>query len=91
MQKWSAKVVGKGRQLGNTEVEKLDLKSLTCEQALFHVAKIMTKVKDEGRHYELEINWITEANGYIHEVVSKEKVDKAEADAAKAIEDEDED
>merc|ERR1712224_731872 len=68
VEKWFGKAFGKGRQLANTEIEKLDLKTLTCEQALFHVAKIFKRVHDEATPYEIEVNWIREENGYVHEI-----------------------
>lgn len=86
--KWFGKAFGKGRQLANTEIEKLDLKTLTCEQALFHIAKVMQKVHDETTPFEIEVNWIREENGFIHEVVSKELVDEARRQATVAIEEE---
>merc|ERR1711920_286016 len=82
VQKWFGKAFGKGRQLANTEIEKLDLKQLTCEQALFHIAKIMSKVHDESTPFEVEANWIREANGYVHEIVPKNMVDEARRQAA---------
>lgn len=91
VQKWFGKALGKGRQLANTEIEKLDLKTLTCKEALFHCAKILHKVHDESREFELEINWICADSKYEHQIVPKNLVDAAEEQAKKAIEDEDDD
>lgn len=88
VQKWFGKAFGKGRQLANTEIEKLDLKTLTCEQALFHVAKVFTKIHDESTPFEIEVNWIREQNGFVHEVVPKGLVDNAREKAKAAIEEE---
>jgi len=89
--KWKGKAVGKGRQLANTEIEKLDLDNLTCREALFHVARILNKVHDEQKPFELEINWICKETGYTHAVVAPELIKEAEEQAKKALEDEDED
>jgi len=91
VQKWFGRALGKGRQTGNTEIEKLNLKTLTCKEALFHVAKILHKCHDETKPFELEVTWLTEANNYVHEFVSKDLLDKAEEEAKKAMEDEDDD
>lgn len=87
--KWFGKAFGKGRQLANTEIEKLDLKTLTCEQSLFHIAKIFTKLHDEQTPFEMEVNWIRSANGYVHEVVSQDVLENARTQATAAIEEED--
>lgn len=88
VQKWYGKALGKGRQLANTEIEKLDLKSLTCEEALFHVSKILLKGNEENKETEIEINWICEKSGWEHAVVPKDKVDAAQERAKKAIDEE---
>lgn len=89
VQKWFGKALGKGRQLANTEIEKLDLSTLTCKEALFHCAKILHKVHDEQKEFELEMNWICEATGYTHGIVPQDLVDQANKDAKQAIDDED--
>lgn len=89
VQKWFGKAFGKGRQLANTEIEKLDLRTLTCEQALFHIAKILQKVHDESTPFEIEVNWIREADGYTHQIVPNNKVEEARNQAKAAIEEED--
>jgi len=88
--KWFARAVGKGKQLGNTELEKLDLANLTCQDALFHCAKILHKVHDAQKAFELEINWICESSKYQCAVIPKDVLDATEAQAKKSIEDEDE-
>lgn len=91
VQKWSGRASGKGRQLANTEIEKLDLKNMTCQEALFHCAKILHKVYDETRAFELELSWICEGSKWEYEIVSKQATDTAEQQAKDAIEKEDDD
>eukprot|EP00891_Asterochloris_glomerata_P004683 jgi/Astpho2/4683/Aster-00244 len=50
--------VGKGRQGAKTDVERLDLKNITCRQAVKEVAKILHTVHDEEKPFELELAWI---------------------------------
>lgn len=66
------------------------MKSLTCEQALFHVAKIFAKVHDETTPYDVEVNWIRKANGFVHETVSADTISEARKKASDAMEAEDE-
>lgn len=91
VQKYTGKALGKGRQLANTEIEKLDLAGLSCQDALFHVARILHKVHDEQKPFELEVNWICQSSGWEHQIVPQELIDAAEERAKKALEDEDED
>lgn len=91
VQKWMGRALGKGRQLANTELEKLDLSNLTCKDALFHAARILNKCHDESKKIELEMNWITAENNYVHAVVPQAQIKEADEKAKKALEDEDED
>ncbi|CAD7975102.1 unnamed protein product [Amoebophrya sp. A25] len=93
VQKWFGKAVGKGRQLANTEIEKLDLKTLTVKESLFHIARIFHKEHSTGdsKTFEIEVNWICEESGWEHGIVPAALIAEAEAKAKKAIEDEDED
>eukprot|EP00397_Hematodinium_sp_SG-2012_P041034 GEMP01045102.1.p1 GENE.GEMP01045102.1~~GEMP01045102.1.p1 ORF type:complete len:252 (+),score=56.14 GEMP01045102.1:46-801(+) len=90
--KYFGKALGKGKQLANTEVEKLKLSELTCKEVLFYLAKIMHKVHDEkDKDFELECSWITDATNYQFELIPRDVVQKAQEEAKKAIEEEDED
>lgn len=91
VQKWFGKALGKGRQLANTEIEKLDLKTLTCKEALFHCAKILNKVHDEQKEFELEVNWICADSNWEHAIVPEALINEATEKAKKAIDEEDED
>ena len=52
----------------SSEIEKRDFKTLTCKEALFHVAKMLHKSHemDSEKHYELELSWITEGTNFVH-------------------------
>eukprot|EP00395_MALV-II_sp_L67-2_P000434 gene433-94_t len=89
--KWFGKALGKGRQLANTEIEKLDLANLTCKESLFHVCRILHKCADEGKTFELEVNWISSETNYEHQIVPAELLAEAEERAKRALEDEDDD
>lgn len=90
--KYFGKALGKGKQLANTEIEKLKAEDMTCQEVLFYVAKIMYKVHDEkDKDFELECSWITDATNYEFQMVPRQLVQKAQDDAKKAIAEEDED
>lgn len=91
VQKWAARALGKGRQLANTELEKLNLETLTCKEALYHASRILHKCHDESKKIELEMNWICKDSGYQHEIVPRALVGEAEEKAKKALEEEDDD
>lgn len=71
---------GKGRQLAKTEIEKLDLDNMTCEEALKHVALIIHKVHDDAKDkdFELEMSWICPQSKNRHQSVPKDVLQEAE-------------
>lgn len=89
VQKWFGKAFGKGRQLANTEIEKLDLKTLTCEQSLYHIARIFSQIHDEQTPFEIEVNWIRKQNDFVHEIVPQERLEEARSQAVAALAEED--
>ncbi|PWY97125.1 N-terminal nucleophile aminohydrolase [Testicularia cyperi] len=85
--------VGKGRQLAKTEIEKLDLDTLTMNQAVDEAAKIIFKVHDDAKDkdFELEISWCgPESNGR-HTLVPEDLRKEAIRKAKEALDDEMED
>jgi 20S proteasome subunit alpha 7 len=85
--------VGKGRQLAKTEIEKLDLETLTMNQAVDEATKIIFKVHDDAKDkdLELEISWVgPESNGR-HTLVPEDLKKEAIRKAKEALDDEMED
>ncbi|GMI61162.1 hypothetical protein ScalyP_jg8729 [Parmales sp. scaly parma] len=85
---------GKGRQGAKTEIEKLDLTKLTCAEGVKTVAKIIHTLHEEGKDkpFELEMGWLTEANGWEFVQVPKETIaasEKLAKDEIAAMEEED--
>merc|ERR1712087_207348 len=93
--KYSGTAVGKGKQAAKTEIEKILANgpdSLTCKDALVHVAKILHKVHDEkDKDFELEASWICSESNYEHSVVPDDLLKAAEAQAKEILEKEQED
>jgi len=79
--------IGKAKQAAKTEIEKLKLSELTCEQLVKEAAKIIYVVHDEikDKQFELELSWIGEFTGGKHELVPKDVFDKAESFAKEAL------
>lgn len=79
--------IGKAKQAAKTEIEKLKLSELTCEQLVKEAAKIIYVVHDEikDKQFELELSWIGEFTGGKHEFVPKDVFDKAESFAKEAL------
>lgn len=65
--------MGKGRQTACTELEKLDLESMSVEQAVKEAAKIMYLAHDEAKDkdFELEISWIGPQSDNQHQIVPR--------------------
>lgn len=83
--------VGKGKQNAKTEIEKLDMGSLTCRDLVKEVAKIIYSVHDEvkDKHFELELSWIGKETNGKHQVVPKDLYDEAVKFAEEALNDSD--
>ena len=81
---------GKGRQLAKTEVEKLDLDNMTCEEAVKHAALIIHTVHDEvkDKDFELEMSWICPQSKNRHAPVPKDILAEAEVWAKQQLESE---
>ncbi|EDL36566.1 proteasome (prosome, macropain) subunit, alpha type 3, isoform CRA_d, partial [Mus musculus] len=52
--------IGKARQAAKTEIEKLQMKEMTCRDVVKEVAKIIYIVHDEvkDKAFELELSWV---------------------------------
>ncbi|MGH0151465.1 UNVERIFIED_CONTAM: hypothetical protein FKN15_045633 [Acipenser sinensis] len=80
--------VGKAKQAAKTEIEKLQMKEMTCRELVKEVAKIIYIVHDEvkDKAFELELSWVGEVTKGRHELVPKELREEAEKYAKAADE-----
>lgn len=71
--------VGKAKQSAKTEIEKLKLADMTMEQATFEAAKIIYQIHDElkDKDFKLEISWVGEETGGIHQLLPNAAYEKA--------------
>eukprot|EP01036_Dinobryon_divergens_P029811 gene29811-38965_t len=82
---------GKGANNAKTELEKLLTKhaveGISCNQAVFELAKILQLIRDESREkpLELEMGWISAATNFKHVLVPKDLVLEADKAALAAV------
>lgn len=84
-----AAAVGKGKTLAKTELEKLDLSSLSLKDALKEAARIVYMVHDDSKNkeFELEMSWIGESEtGGRHQIVPQPLLDECIAYAKNFME-----
>ncbi|XP_051057744.1 proteasome subunit alpha type-3-like [Phodopus roborovskii] len=84
--------IGKARQAAKTEIEKLQMKEMTCRDVVKEVAKITYTVHDEvkDKALELELSWVGELTKGRHEIVPKDIKEEAEKYAKESLKEEDE-
>ena len=82
---------GRGKQSARSEIEKLDFKAFTCEEALPKIAKILLtsteETKDKGR--ELEFSVISDETHHEHKFLSSDRCQELLELALKSIDEED--
>lgn len=86
--KYFGTALGKGKQIAKTEIERLKLSELTCEDALIHVAKAMHKVHEETRDIsiDLEVAWISETSHFKFKMLDSNVVKHVYNDAVHQLE-----
>jgi len=79
---------GKAKQAAKTEIEKLDLKSMSCKDLINEAAKIIYMVHDEvkDKMFEMELSWVTKDTNGIHQKVPAKVLEAAENFAKAALE-----
>ncbi|KAF3845645.1 hypothetical protein F7725_008808 [Dissostichus mawsoni] len=83
--------IGKAKQAAKTEIEKLQMKDMTCREVVKEVAKIIYIVHDEvkDKAFELELSWVGEVTDGRHQLVPKDVREEAEKYAKDSLEEED--
>jgi len=82
---------GRGKQLARNEIEKKNFRSMSVQEALPHIAKILLKSQEEMKEkkQELELSiLIEEGAAYSHKILDRVFVNQLTEQAAKEIEDE---
>ncbi|CCO26412.1 20S proteasome subunit alpha 7 [Rhizoctonia solani AG-1 IB] len=84
---YNGAAVGKGRQLANTELEKLNLSQLTVREAVLEAARIIHLVHDDAKDkdFELELSWIGPETGGKHAPVPRDLWAEADRKAREAL------
>jgi 20S proteasome subunit alpha 7 len=99
LQRYYGMALGKGARAAKTELEKLKFGERTVEESLGLVAKILLGVHDNAKDkpMEVELSVVSEATGWKHTPLSKERRDaavawaKAQIEAEEAASDEEDD
>lgn len=80
--------VGKAKQAAKTEIEKLKLKDMTCQELVKEAARIIYLVHDElkDKQFELELSWVGAHTKGFHERVPQHLLVEAEKTARAAME-----
>jgi 20S proteasome subunit alpha 7 len=81
--------VGKGRQQARTEIERLKLSEMSCREGVKELAKIIFRVHEEEKPFELEMAWVCEESGFEFQKVPADIQAEAERVAKAAMEDSD--
>jgi len=81
--------VGKGRQQARTEIERLKLGEMTCREGVKELAKIVHRVHEEEKPFELEMGWICEESGMEFQKVPADLLAEADSAAKAALDDSD--
>jgi len=91
--RYFAAAIGKSKNAAKSALEKLDLSTLSAKEGVVEVAKILYSQHDASKDkpLELELSWVCEESGRMHQPVPPELAAEAEAAAKAAREAMDED
>lgn len=80
-------ILGKAKQSAKTEIEKLKLSDMTCEEMIKEAARIIYLVHDElkDKQFELEMSWVGSHTRGKHVRVPNETKTEAESKAKQAM------
>ena len=69
-----ATAIGKGKNGAKSQLEKLDLTTLTCREAVMEAAKVVYSQHDPAKDkpIELEISWVCDETNRMHQLVPPE-------------------
>jgi len=90
--RYFATAIGKGKNAAKSALEKLDLTTLTCKEAVMEAAKVlyMTHDPSKDKPIEIELSWVCDESKRMHALVPKALHAEAEAAAKKYREELDE-
>ena len=83
--------IGKAKQAAKTEIEKLSLRNITCQEAIREATKIIYVVHDEvkDKAFQLQVSWVCEETKTMHQTVPDELVAAAEEYVKQSMEESD--
>ncbi|EKX72951.1 proteasome subunit alpha type, putative [Theileria equi strain WA] len=82
--KYGGMAIGKGKHVAKTELEKLDLKELTCKESLADLCYIISQCRDEGsmKTSDVQIAWICPESSDTFQMVPEDIANQAKTDAS---------
>ncbi|XP_065214412.1 proteasome subunit alpha type-3 [Planococcus citri] len=82
--------IGKAKQAAKTEIEKIKLADMTCEELVKEAARIIYLVHDElkDKFFELELSWVGKHTDGLHVKVPQKVQEEAEKCAKATLEEE---
>lgn len=85
--------IGKGKQFAKTEIEKLPLDTISMQEAVEEVARIIYKAHDDAKdkEFELQLSWIGPETNNVQQPVPRALYEEAVRKAQQALEEEMED
>jgi len=75
---YTACCIGKGKQNGKTELDKLDFTNMTCKQAVNEIARMIYTIHDKrDKEFELELGWVCDESNKEFQKVPKNLKEEA--------------
>jgi len=84
--RYFACAIGKNKSSARTELEKINFSTITAQEAVLLIAKLIYKLHDEvkDKDFELELSWVTNETGrkhvFVPEDLRQDAIKKAIAD-----------
>jgi 20S proteasome subunit alpha 7 len=81
---------GRGKQLARNEIEKVNFRDMTVDEAIPLITKILLKAQEEmkDKKQEIEISILSDTTGFKHKVLDRVFVDQLTVKAQEEIENE---
>lgn len=80
LQGYKCCATGKSKSFAKTELEKLDLSSLTCREAVFEIVRILHQCHEDSKDtkdFEVEVSWVGPESSFQHQLVPENLLNEA--------------
>ncbi|UKJ88989.2 proteasome subunit alpha type [Theileria orientalis] len=85
--KYGGMAIGKGKHVAKTELEKLNLKELTCKESLVNMCCLISQCRDEGslKTADVQLAWICPESSNTFQIVPEDLANSAKAEATERL------